>query len=177
MTGSYRDRFLLFSKLPNCFLKCWHHIAFPSAVYNSFSCSTFWPVHSRISLFNYRHSIGCLVASHCATNLISGSQARVGSFFNSLWQYLSLIDTFRPLIFRVINDMDGLKSWIYNTSTAGTILNGIFYLLPFFFPFFFVWSSIIFLPPGVKKSILCDCMFSSYIGYQLYFLFVLKSLP
>lgn len=129
MTRSYRGRFvavLLFSKLPNCFLKCWYHITFPSAVYNSFSCSTFWPIPSRISLFNYRHSIGCLVVFTVV--LISCSQARVGSFFNSLRQYLSLIDTFRPLIFKVINDMDGLKSWIYNTSTAGPILNAIFYL-------------------------------------------------
>ena len=56
---------LLFSKLPNCFLKCWYHITFPSAVNNSFSCPTFWPIPSRISLFSYGHSIGCLVVTHC----------------------------------------------------------------------------------------------------------------
>lgn len=71
--------------------------------------------------------------------------------------------------------MDRLKSWIDNTSTAGTILNAIFYLLLFFFPFifFFFCLPLFFCLLGLKKAfymIACSLLVQD-ISYTFFFYF------
>ena len=44
-------------------------VVLPLAVYESSSCSTFLPTFDIVSLFNFNHSSGCVVVSHCGFNV------------------------------------------------------------------------------------------------------------
>lgn len=128
-----REVCLLLLLLPNYFLKCWYHITSPSAVYESSNCSTFWPMPGRISLFNCRHSIGCLLVSHCGFNFLQTTYKWVFLFFliHSDNLCLSVGTCIRPFIFKTITDIAGLTSTLFVTVLYSSHL---FFFSPLFLP-------------------------------------------
>lgn len=60
-----------FKKLPNCFPKCSEHFALAWEIYKTFIWSIFSLKLGLLSLFNFSHSRGYIVVSHCGLICIS----------------------------------------------------------------------------------------------------------
>ena len=73
-------------KLPNCLPKWLYCFAFPSAMNESFCCSTASSAFGVVSVQDFDHPDNCVVVSYCFIDLISGTD--FPQSFKQVWNPL-----------------------------------------------------------------------------------------